>query len=283
MITDILLLNTGCTRTPRGLVLSGGGPSLCELPAQLPVFIHAKHGVIMFDTGYSEHFLVETSRGAASLQRLLASPELAGAGNARAQLLGYGVNPDDVRLIVLSHFHADHIAGVRDFPKAEFLFKADAWLPMKEASLLKRVKLGFVPGLLPNDFTQRSRYLSSADLKRVTLDLPGFSMGYDLLGDGSLWGIDLPGHAPGHLGVAAVLNGKTYFFTADASYLYQGITDCRLPARALDLLLSDRRSYQDTLHRLHQLTTKPSDLVMIPYHCPESAKRFQSARSVTRE
>ena len=48
---------------------------------------------------------------------LFLRPELAVA----RQLGAFGLKPPDIRLIFVSHFHADHIAGLRDFPDATYV------------------------------------------------------------------------------------------------------------------------------------------------------------------
>ncbi len=277
MIKDLFLLDTGYTTQSKNLVLQGGGSEKTHLPAQIPVFIHETSGVILFDTGYAEHFYHETRKGLSRLQRILASPHLSSEGSAAAQLKARGIDPCDVRYIILSHFHPDHIAGLKDFPHAKFVFKSEAYDTLVKASFLVQAKLGFLPGLLPEDFKDRCVAISKTTLRQGSLLLPGFSQGYDLLGDGSLWGIDLPGHAPGHLGVALEYCGKTFFFTADASYLYQGITDLVYPSPVLDLVLSDRRAFQDTLHRLNHLSQNTNGIVILPYHCPRTMERFSDA------
>lgn len=46
--------------------------------------------------------------------------------------------------MVLSHFHADDPAGLRDFPNARILYKRDAHTAIKDLGLLASVKAGSV-------------------------------------------------------------------------------------------------------------------------------------------
>ena len=37
----------------------------------------------------------------------------------KQQLLLDGIQPEEIKYIILSHFHGDHTAGLPDFPKSE--------------------------------------------------------------------------------------------------------------------------------------------------------------------
>lgn len=67
-----------------------------------------------------------------------------------------GIGEEAVRYVVLSHFHADHTAGLRDFPNASILYKRGEYTAIKDLGLLALVKAGCLPGLLLDDFEERS-------------------------------------------------------------------------------------------------------------------------------
>src|SRR5205807_556113 len=82
---------------------------------------HPDHGWLLWDTGYAPRML-EVTRGLPfALYRaatpLHLRPELA----ALTQLERLGLREHDIRRVLISHFHADHIAGLRDFPGAEYI------------------------------------------------------------------------------------------------------------------------------------------------------------------
>ncbi|PJF20382.1 MAG: N-acyl homoserine lactonase family protein, partial [Phototrophicales bacterium] len=43
------------------------------------------------------------------------------------QMLARGLNPDDVRYVILTHLHQDHDGGIHHFPNAEFIVSRDEW------------------------------------------------------------------------------------------------------------------------------------------------------------
>ena len=119
------------------------------------------------------------------------------AGGVAAQLEALGIAPADVRHVVVSHFHADHVGGLKDFPNANFHCSRAAFNAVKDLRGFGAVKHAFLPGLLPADFRQRAVFTEDSPVVRLPASHAPFSEARDLLGDGSLLAVDLPGHATG--------------------------------------------------------------------------------------
>lgn len=47
--------------------------------------------------------------------------------NASHQLESLGISPATVKIVIITHFHADHVNALRDFPRAKFLFLKEAY------------------------------------------------------------------------------------------------------------------------------------------------------------
>ena len=75
---------------------------------------HPSEGTVLFDTGYTSRFHAATARFPNSIYARMTKVEIEASEEAIAQ-----VNGPDVRHILLSHLHADHIGGLRDFPDAQ--------------------------------------------------------------------------------------------------------------------------------------------------------------------
>jgi len=124
----------------------------------------------------------------------------ASAGVLRDNLIAAGIHPKAVDLIVISHFHPDHINGIKDkdngllFPNAEIAVPAPEWnFWMDDANLRAApadLKLTFL--------NQRRIFLDIA--RNVRRFNPGTEVAAGVLS------LDAPGHTPGHT-VFAVHSG----------------------------------------------------------------------------
>lgn len=77
---------------------------------------HPQLGIVLFDTGYSQHVFDAASRFP-DRAHLWATPvTLHPHETAAEQLREMNIEPSDVGHIIVSHFHVDHIGGLRDFP-----------------------------------------------------------------------------------------------------------------------------------------------------------------------
>ena len=70
----------------------------------------------------------------------------------------FGLAPRDVRRVVVSHFHADHVAGLRDFPNADLVALRSAYEDVAGRRGLG-LAVAFVPALMPDDFDRRAMLL----------------------------------------------------------------------------------------------------------------------------
>jgi glyoxylase-like metal-dependent hydrolase (beta-lactamase superfamily II) len=114
------------------------------------------------------------------------------AGVLRSNLAAAGINPNDVDTIVISHFHPDHINGIKDkdnaliFPRAEIMVPAPEW-----AYWTDDANLNAAAADLKIVFLNQRRIF--ADLaKQVTQFQPGKEVAPGIVT------VPAPGHTPGH-------------------------------------------------------------------------------------
>ncbi|MBF9221272.1 MBL fold metallo-hydrolase [Hymenobacter ruricola] len=270
-LTLQLLVGGHCTHP--GFVVNPrrGGWAPQQFPAMFALLRHPTQGLILYDTGYAPRFFDETARFPASLYRRATPVVCAPHQSAVAQLARQGIRSDDIGLIILSHFHADHVGGLLDFPRARLLYLRAALDPnLRRRSAFANVRRGLLPGLHPADLPARSTFAD--DQPRVRLPgLAPFEMGYDLLGDGSLLGVEVSGHAPGQLGLFfTAQGGQPVFLVADACWTRRAFTDLELPWPPVRLITHDMAQYRAQIHRLHALHLARPDLLLVPSHCQES-------------
>jgi glyoxylase-like metal-dependent hydrolase (beta-lactamase superfamily II) len=80
--------------------------------------IESEAGVILVDTGIGELDITDRSRLGRDFIFTVGA-RLDPRETMRAQLLGLGLKPDDVRHIVVTHLDLDHAGGLADFPRAK--------------------------------------------------------------------------------------------------------------------------------------------------------------------
>jgi len=150
----------------------------------------------------------------------LARFELGAEDEAAPQLARLGHDPGDVRWIVLSHLHTDHVGGLDAFPYADVIVSRREW---ERATGLGGRLRGYLPQRWPKEIRPRL----------VDLDGPAlgpFPATHDLLGDGRLVLVPTPGHTPSHMGLLVADDGRKLLLAGDAAD-----TAGDLPAVAPDL------------------------------------------------
>ncbi len=274
MITGHTLLRCGHCTHPEFTVIQGGQFGAVVFPSTVLVLEHREHGIILFDVGYAPHVLQAMRPFPEVIYKWLTPVFTAPATTAVAQLGALGIKAADVRYVVLSHFHADHIGGLLDFPGATLLYRDAAYAAVSSLGRVRALRQGFLPKLLPQDFAARSRPVVAAAAQGGLTPLQQFPLGYDLFGDGSVVGVDLPGHVHGQMGVFFESQGRQIFATADAAWFKRNITELRLPNPLARAAIADFPAYRDTIHRLHAVQVDHPDLFMAPCHCSVSAAAY---------
>lgn len=260
------LLDTGYCTADTSHMLRGAPHDTVRCHALVALIDHPRHGPILWDAGYAPRLLDALRPWPFPLYRLATplflDPQLAAA----AQLEQFGLRPADVGHVIVSHFHADHIAGLRDFPAAAIVADADALDSVPGLDSLAALRRGFVPALLPADFVDRVRPIFRFDGPEVA----PFGPAHDLFGDGSLLLVRLPGHARGQVGLLLRTAVGPYLLAADGAWLSQSIRELRGPGRPGYLLADDPRALDATLAKLNAFALANPGVTIVPTHCPES-------------
>ncbi|MBJ7319779.1 MAG: MBL fold metallo-hydrolase [Brevundimonas sp.] len=271
------MLQAGSCRHPAAMARRGAEWKPAVFPALAGLILHPTVGPVLFDTGYDPAFFRATATFPERLYRWATPVNLPGGAAVSDQLGRFGLKPDDVRAVVISHFHGDHVAGLHAFPRAA-LFCARAGLEdARRPGRLARVRRGLLDGLTPPDIDARARFFE--DMPRTALgpDMAPFEDGADLFGDGSMLAVPLPGHCLGHWGL--LLRGENddrqRFLIGDAAWSRGAVRDDAPPPRLTTDLLGATEVYRRTLNDLHRLWTRRSDLVLTPSHCPEAAAEIE--------
>lgn len=256
--------------------MRGGGWGKIEFPALVGLISHPARGWVLYDTGYSDHFTAATRRFPECLYQTLSPPVVPPGERLLAQLEARNISVGEIGTIIISHFHADHVAGLKDFPGARFIATKDEYREMSGKGRFARVRKGFLAELLPADFAQRAGY--AEDCPQLRPELPGFETGYDLFGDGSLTGVPLPGHTRSQLGLlfSDRALGRT-FLVGDACWKIEGLEQDSLPSALASWFFASKVKYRQTFSRLVALRRSEASPVIIPSHCSTSWRKYGGA------
>jgi len=226
---------------------------------------HPQHGVSLIDAGYSQHFFDATEGFPARLYRWTLPVHLDEHRNAAGVLQSRGLQPDAVREIFISHFHGDHVAGVKDFPAARAVYRRAALASLLRQSTFRQVRHGFLAALVPDDIAALGTPIEDEDFRDT---FAGFRA-LDYFGDGDLLLVDLPGHAPGHTGFAVRTAQQQFFYIADACWDVEAM----LAARPLPLIARSLQhsydAYAATQEQLRHFARR-DDWTMLACHCPRT-------------
>ena len=273
MITTLTLLQAGYCRCPEHLARGRGGWGSIRFPALFALIEHPRFGRLLFDTGYSTAFFRATHRLPYRLYRHATPVTLPEEEAAVHQLAARGLRPGDIDHVLISHFHADHVSALADFPRARYHFFPEAYAHVRGRRGWRALAAAYLPDLMPAGFDDRAQPL--LETKALPPEYAPFTEGADVFGDESLWAVRLPGHAHGQLGLLArTAGGAETFLVADACWHSGAFRDNHPPHPLANLIFDNPAAYRHTLGRLHALHQRRPDLTIIPSHCDEAAARY---------
>lgn len=232
---------------------------------------HPEKGYILFDTGYSKRFYDATKRYPSKIYANATKVVIGDDDDVKSQLIKNNINPNEIKYIILSHFHADHTGGLIDFPNATIFCSKKAWQYTNKLNPY----LGFSKGVLkkqhPKNIEKQIKIIEEICTPTSHIYLGNE---YDLFNDRSILIYDLPGHAAGQIGIRlSTLNNK-YFFVADACWLSESYRNYVLPHQIVRLFFHSWRDYKNSLLKIHNFHKNQTDEKIIPTHCKETTDQL---------
>ncbi len=270
-IEMLKLFECGYCTHPEKIVNPKGSLKKMKFPATVALLRHPTKGYILFDTGYSMKFLEATKPFPYSLYAKLTPVFFSEAQAIKNQLRNEGIDSSEIRYIILSHFHGDHTAGLKDFPSAKILTFKKAYDHIRQFNKVKALTKGCLIDLLPEDMNKRMDFIDEQPEISLSSRFQPFHKGFDVFGDGSLFAIDLTGHAIGQLGIFVSLeSGKKVLLCADAVWTSQTYEELLFPHKITNLLIEDGTAYKKNINMLHQLSKKSPEIDILPTHCQKT-------------
>lgn len=230
------------------------------LPRPINVFVieHQK-GLVLFDTGQDRASVMDEGyfpRGIAGfLYSRLARFSIGKEDTLEAQLRELGYDIADVRVVVISHLHQDHIGGLRELSHAQIIVGTGE---------LAAARQNFAE---LNGYLRRHIFLPGLNWKTVDDSL-------DVFEDGSLTVLPTPGHTPGSLSMLVHHSGLSpLLFVGDLTY------DVTLLARERVPGVGSKAGLLSSTRRVAEYAVQYPGLVVLAAHDPAARRLLTAATS----
>jgi glyoxylase-like metal-dependent hydrolase (beta-lactamase superfamily II) len=175
-----------------------------------------------------------------------------------SQLQTRGIQPNDVRWVILTHLHTDHAGGLHHFPKSEILVMHRAF---ELATGFAGQTRGFLPHRWPSWFAPKL-----IDLAPQSFGV--FPNSYIVTKAGDVAIVPTSGHTDAHISVILQESEVAYFFAGDTSYTQQLMLDQQIDGVAINA-----QEARQTLQRIYQFV-QATPTVYLPTHDPKSRERL---------
>lgn len=160
-----------------------------------------------------------------------------------------GARPEAV---LLSHLHADHIGAVQTLHGVPIHAPLGAWKRARSRPL-SALRHGVVAELLPD---------SVVDLDGDAVLPFDLGLGRDVLGDGSVLSVALPGHADGHKGFLFPAFDPPVLYAADAQWVWTAIAERRPPRGLARAIYANTRAAMESLDRVRAFAAMGGRVVL---------------------
>jgi glyoxylase-like metal-dependent hydrolase (beta-lactamase superfamily II) len=264
-------LDLGPARPLGGRLMDGVSPGLVgRLTCHCLAIETDGHGIVLVDTGFGLRDAMRPTPRLPALNVALLRPRLDPERTAIRRLKRLGYAPSDVRHILMTHLDFDHAGGLIDFPGAEVhLTAAEAEAATNRRTFIDRAR--WRPAQWGD--TRRWRTTETRLGSRGAGDtLFGLRNVREIAGlPPEFLFVPLPGHTPGHAGVAVkgprgwlLHAGDTYFNREEA---HGSGAAPPLVAAYERLMADDLRVQRDSLERLRtMLRTPDADIAVFCTH-----------------
>ncbi len=268
---SLVVMDTGYCTARSNMVATGTGWHEVECHAPAFLLQHPSQGVVLFDTGYAPRLFDAFREWPDRLYKYATPTTL---GHSLLQQLGsYGVTADDVRTVIVSHLHADHVAGLRDFQQAAFVVSRDALALQQRVRGIGAVRRGILQSLFPENFAERARPVDQFSEPA----LPYLGPTHDLFCDGSVRLVSLPGHARGQIGALVHTANGDVLLCADGAWTSRAFRELRPPHWITGAMQDAAAGLRQTLRALHDFSLARPDVAVLPTHCPETLRWAEGA------
>lgn len=231
----------------------------------IPAFLveHPVAGHVLIDTGPPASAAHDLRAAFGRLGAAIFKMRMKSDDAVAAQLRALGVDPMQLKTVVMTHLHLDHAGSIQEFPHAKFICGTREWESAHEPR-------GFSRGYIKKQFDHAFDF-KLIDYEATSINsFASFGRAFDLFGDGSIVLVSTPGHSAGHQSVILRLKNREALICGDAAYVRQTIEDGKRP-----LILHDEHNFKRSLREIRgYMQITPSALV-VTGHDPDAWERLE--------
>ena len=234
-----------------------------------------RDGLVLVDTGFSTADCDDPSRLGRAF-RAVTAPRLARGQTAREQIRSLGLDPTDVRHLIVTHMDIDHAGGIADFPAATVhLHRRELEAARARSTLQEKQRY------VPRQWQHHQRWSPVSESGDTWLGLPAVQKLPGLDADIAL--VPLHGHTRGHSGVVIRTARGWILHAGDAYFHHHELVDApsapvglRLFQSAMQMNGRERHAAQDSLRTLHR---EHPEVMITSAHDPAELTRARHAAS----
>ena len=241
MIETVDYFGCGYCTSDLKKIFKGFDKTITDFYAGVFLIKHRKMGYILYDTGYSMDILKNNPK--CLLYRIVNPVTLKREDIIDFQLEKRGIDRKEIKYIIISHLHPDHIGGLKFFPNSNLILTETCY------NSLKSGKDNFLifNELFPDDFENRLTLIKNYKENKL---FP-YKESFDLFSDSSMLMVEIDGHAKGQ--GCLFMPEKNLFIAADVCWgtEYLTLTDkMKWLPRKIQNNFEDYRQGSDLLKKI---------------------------------
>lgn len=243
MLSEVSLhmMSTGTMESALGGMLAG---EVGTLRYPVPVFvIEHPHGLVAVDAGLHPDLSTSSDRLGPLDGPFRVHLPSDGSGTVGAQFASAGFDPAEIRYVIVTHLHFDHVGGLVELPNARIIVQAAEWAARNDERLVS------------------SSAYNPADTEHGhdRLEIEG---DHDVFGDGTITCLLTDGHTAGHQSVRVRASNGAFVICGDCCYLRCTLADEHLPPFGVN-----RQRQLDAIRRMAHERAEGASLIF--GHDPE--------------